>query len=64
MLFSVSFLLNFRASKDDKDREVTEICETFNASTPRILSNFVNDTAYAAHCSIYNNLNDKIGRKS
>ena len=41
---SVSFKLNFRASTDDEDREVTEICETVTASAPRILSYSVNDT--------------------
>ena len=58
---SVSFKLNFRASKDDEDREVTEICETVRASAPRILSHSVNDTLYTARSQVYTKMNEILG---
>ena len=55
--------MKFRATKDEEDNEITEICETFKATVPRILRHFTNDTAYETHCQIYVKLNEIMGHK-
>ena len=55
--------MKFRATQDQEDNEITEICETFKATVPRILRHFANDTAYRAHSQFYVKINEIIGRK-
>ena len=63
LCISVFTSMKFRAAKDEEDNEITEICETFKATVPRILRHFTNDTAYETHCQIYVKLNEIMGHK-
>ena len=55
--------MKFRATQDQEGNEITEICETFRATVPRILRHFVNDTAYQTHSQFYIKINEIIGYK-